>query len=847
MLRASCAAFCAAVALPVFAATYYVDVENGNDDYDGTTPESAKQTFEAGVASLTAANDELHIAPGHYVLSGVSIDKLSGTCYIGTGARPEDVLIDGDGKCRALVANTSGGHRFVNLTFTNCVATGSTEYGGAVQLCKSAALPATSYLTNVVFACNRAVNGGALGMAQVVLSGCRFVGNVASAAGGGAYTIGNSHSYYIYDCTFSNNTAQTSSGGAVGHNGQYSYGHHYGSTYVGNSAPSAGCFDACAISMVSNCWFIGNSATDNGGVYTSGNITGQFRYFKDCRFIGNTAKNGACIRNTKDGLCLHRCAFNENRASSSVINQDATQLYEIIDCGFTNNVSASGGCALKIGCGRIAGTSFVSNRVENAGTARCCLAGGAVLLDGTYASSVTIGGQTYSCPHVISNCVFEGNGIYLENRADNQSYVRGGAISFGSTESTGTKDYVVTGCTFTGNRISSNGKNNGIDCGGAIWAPLGARVYDSTFADNESNMAGGALAGFFPAVSNCVFTGNYANGPVNSEGKTGCGGAIALVTEPWASHTAEVYQVVADCTFTSNRVNGVVGGALVLAQGHMKLLGCSFTGNEQKLGFEWYANHGGAVAFDAGRCSWWSQQKSSWRYNAGDLAVQKFEIDRCTFGSNASMARGGAINMYTLYVSNSLPSPVGMIRNSLFRDNAVTNYPGSNATLAGLGGALCVNTQPVGLENCTFVGNKATGAANKSLGGAVYGVAANLGITNCVFYGNEDSNSGASTDSVSLPNTAAYGVISYSFGPTASQFPSAADHHNILSDENPFRGDDHCDLALRSSFGAGAGLKLDWMTASSTDLGGKPRLSEGAVDFGCYQLWFKPGFLMLIR
>ena len=42
-------------------------------------------------------------------------------------------------------------------------------------------------------------------------------------------------------------------------------------------------------------------------------------------------------------------------------------------------------------------------------------------------------------------------------------------------------------------------------------------------------------------------------------------------------------------------------------------------------------------------------------------------------------------------------------------------------------------------------------------------------------------------------------------------------------------------------------MKLAWMTEDSLDLGGKPRLTDGSVDFGCYQHWFKPGFMLFIR
>ena len=53
-------------------------------------------------------------------------------------------------------------------------------------------------------------------------------------------------------------------------------------------------------------------------------------------------------------------------------------------------------------------------------------------------------------------------------------------------------------------------------------------------------------------------------------------------------------------------------------------------------------------------------------------------------------------------------------------------------------------------------------------------------------------------------------------------------------------------LSLRSPI-LGKGAVADWMD-ESTDLAGKSRIRDGAVDPGCYQCWLRPlGMIMLIK
>ena len=871
VLRASCVAFCVAVALPVLATTYYVDAEKGDDGYDGTSPTvdggdvGPKKTFEAGVA-LLGDKDTLMIAKGHYKLAAMAETTKTGLSFIGAGDAATDVLIDGQGACRALKANSGNNHVFRNLCFTNCVNGSGDNYGGALAVGNTTARSTT--LSNVVFSCcsNLTTSGGALYLDGGRLTDCRFENNYSFLTGGAIYIYGNSTSYTLANVTFFGNRADGAWGSAIAHRGQYSYGHYYGCTFESNSIPNgSACFDQ-AVQVVSNCVFRGNSAKSSG-IYVSANITAQFRRFLDCRFIGNRTTGGAsCLSNSKEGLIVERCEFSDNDSSSRVIDNTASTIYRIADCGFTNNTYRYG-CCVGEAIGILSGTSFVSNRCHHVIKERIAVSGGAVFLGNNRSTTVTVYTNgiagTYVMQHLVTNCTFVGNGIVEDARGDNQSYARGGALAFGGSDSDGTSDYTVDDCVFEGNYVRSDRNYNGIDAGGAVWAPLGVRIVNSTFRRNTSNMAGGAFAGYSPCISNCVFEGNVADGAINAEGKIGCGGAIAFLTEPWSKWTNGVRQVVADCQFVSNVVKGADGIAIVCAQGHLALQGCTFKENRSGAWLDYYQEHGGVVSMDAGRCSWWSQKKSSPRYHGNgkpELAAQQLDIDRCIFDGNFAYGRGGALMIGVSYVSNNVPSPVGLVRNSLFCNNTVTNYAGTTDTWMGRGGAVYVSNHPIGIENCTFVGNRALGTNAKGaacgLGGAVYLGSTLTGITNCVFYGNSDNTSGTNSDTirftgnnVAAMKVSASAVAAYCYAPTTSLLDPEEGHHNILSDEDPFRSDDHTDLAVKKDCGSGVGLNtLDWMTLDSLDLGGKPRLAkDGTVDFGCYQRWFKPGLLLFVQ
>ena len=71
----------------------------------------------------------------------------------------------------------------------------------------------------------------------------------------------------------------------------------------------------------------------------------------------------------------------------------------------------------------------------------------------------------------------------------------------------------------------------------------------------------------------------------------------------------------------------------------------------------------------------------------------------------------------------------------------------------------------------------------------------------------------------------------------------------IVGDNPKFNDAVHGDYTLRrASKARNAGLLLDWMTETATDLAGNPRVRDGAVSIGCYECWIPaPGSLLLLR
>jgi predicted outer membrane repeat protein len=174
---------------------------------------------------------------------------------------------------------------------------------------------------------------------------------------------------------------------------------------------------------------------------------------------------------------------------------------------------------------------------------------------------------------------------------------------------------------------------------------------------NDEAGEGGAvlIRGAQPALTNCVFTSNYA--PL--------GGAIYIGSNGSA--------LLADCQFTDNHSG--IGGAVMVLEASLNALRCTFSGNRAD-------DEGGAIY---------------------GIVLRGLDIENCAFTRNTAMS-GGAI---LLNVAQVGVNPY--IANCTFSANSAGDY----------GGGIGLDNGAIGdVTNCTFSGNTAGegGGAVASIG-----------------------------------------------------------------------------------------------------------------------------------
>jgi len=159
------------------------------------------------------AGDVVEIAPGFYPESDLIVP--AGVTITGTGAKPQDVIINGGGKGRILLLESLAEKVTIrNITFMNGHAQGPTSYdqaGGALLISNSSAR-----IENCVFSANTAdSHGGAIrctNSSPEIIS-CQFYANAAPVGGGGALDLSYNSSPLVTDCHFLSNRAEW--GGAM--------------------------------------------------------------------------------------------------------------------------------------------------------------------------------------------------------------------------------------------------------------------------------------------------------------------------------------------------------------------------------------------------------------------------------------------------------------------------------------------------------------------------------------------------------------------------------------------------------------------------------------------------------
>jgi predicted outer membrane repeat protein len=280
----------------------YVDL-NGNDNGDGSES-SPYKTIKKAVNS-SKENDTIILNDGTYSGNDNKNIIINHSLTL-TGENFQDsttsAIIDGENDGQFLKSMNGAVLKIENITFQNAKTVN--VLGGAI-------------FTNEAIECSH----------------CIFKNNHASSVSGGGGMHINGSSSLLRDCIFDNNTG--SLGGAIYNDG------------VNDT-------------IIKNCLFKNNVATDHGGAIDG--VYGQFTLIEDCNFTNNKEqasvstgiKGGGAINcheyneNINNLLTIRRCKFTDNSATKDGGGICAENVLNIEDCAFNNNTAGKNGSAVYI-------------------------------------------------------------------------------------------------------------------------------------------------------------------------------------------------------------------------------------------------------------------------------------------------------------------------------------------------------------------------------------------------------------------------------------------------------------------------------------------------------------------
>lgn len=553
--------------------------------------------------------DEIVVAPGEYDFTGIVNDPRSGTqggetrrydAHFKTVSK-KGFTLRGDvsghwgagesvvfkGNCRFLNQLTGGGRCYIqNIVFEGFNGgtwrSGSDENnrGGAIN--SKAVNDGIGWVTasNCVFRNCKAYQGGALNGGEVV--DCLFVGNTSLYDGKGGACCGSR----MTDSTFSNNVSVTSHGVAYTYKLSVS-----GCTFVGNRATNG---DGGALSgngldrPVTNCVFIGNVSSANGGAIGGDNV-----YVFDSVFRDNRAAGGGAISlpdKTGTAAVITDCVFSNNAVSAASANGGALLLRAasatVSGCRFTGNVatntSASGGAIYTGKAILVTNCTFAANRAQ--------VNGGACVVSHEQS-------RFMDCVFVDNQARSYGGGVHGRGTLTACAFTNNASQCAGAYY--GDRLGVVTNCTFAFNLSDQVG--SGIHS---------ATAYGSTFVDNhlkagqQNNYGGGdgADSKFFDCtlsggrLMNCVLNRCRIIGVTNANNR------CVFYAENWATNCliagcdlgcTEVFYRYSqqnmrrgecvNCTFADNKIDYLMCNTYGITNDY-RFVNCIFNGNTTKNG-----------------------------------------------------------------------------------------------------------------------------------------------------------------------------------------------------------------------------------------------------------------------
>jgi len=561
--------------------TVYVDGVGGDDANSGANWSEAKKTIGAGldaagdgwvvvVADTTYNETNLNFNGKKIYLKGVDhhsggltqpvIDcQSSGKAFIFDSGETKDSVIDNftikDGKVSSdggAVCCKSSSPTITNCTFSN---NSVTYYHGGAIYCNNS----SPTITNCTFNGNSANNhGGAIfcyDSSSPTITNCTFSNNDAGN-GGGAIKCWADSSPSITNCAFSGNSAKY--GGAidcsVGSNPTIT-----NCTFNGNSAKYGGAIDTYNCSLILNNSILwGDSATSSGneirvssgssctlnyccvepgGYDNAGTITENNCIHSDPRFVDAAGGN---LRLKLTSPCID--AGNNDYISG--VSKDLDGNERILDGNADNTATVDIGAYERLPEGWY--VDKVNGSDSNGGTGwnDAFATIGKALSVATNDEIIFVADATY----YETGLNFNGKKIYLKGVDHHPGGLRqpvidcqknGRAFYFGSGE---TKESVIDNFTI------KNGNGGGSADGGAIYCDGSSpSITNCTFSGNFANRYGGAIfcTGSSPTITNCVFSGNRTE-------LFGKGGAI---------YCNNSNPTLTNCTFSDNIV-GKEGGAI---------------------------------------------------------------------------------------------------------------------------------------------------------------------------------------------------------------------------------------------------------------------------------------------
>lgn len=427
------------------------------DDKRLTTPVFSGHSFASG--------DQIWLAAGTYTLngrdsisSGVSMyggfggTELAVTDRIKASSLPWDyanlTIIDGAGAYIGIMTTSSATLTSIidGITFQNCANSNRNSSGGAAK-----------------------IQGAKTVMQNCIVTLCKATGTVATGASAGVSVL-------------SKGTLKDS------------YIHHNTGTNVGTSGGGVAVYgDTC---IVSGCKIEYNSNAAAGGLYLYSKTSGV--KISNCSFSNNTA-NGATNANgggigsyitavNPAPITIESCTFTGNSAGASgggaYLNQNtATNVYKLIDCSFTSNVSnAPAGNSAIGGGGLIIQTcNYIIDKCIFTGNSTTSTSSGGLLI----ASS--------------SSCLIS-NSIFLNNKSNTTN-----ALASGKTVSDNTGSAIFCKSSFTANNCLFAG-NTGTTVIHFYGGLASSSFNNCTFANNVSSAAAPAYISLLKLTPDYKFT-----------------------------------------------------------------------------------------------------------------------------------------------------------------------------------------------------------------------------------------------------------------------------------------------------------------------------------------------------